>query len=74
MHESQGHKFCGCIKKVRRTIKATRGTKHQAAIAVCVKSVLHRRNRTIKKFTCKNGKPNVQTQSLRAVKPRAKRG
>jgi hypothetical protein len=68
MKESQGERFCGCIKKVRRTVKATRGTKEQAAIAICVKSVLQTRKRTLKKFTCKNGKPNVQTQSPSEVK------
>lgn len=68
MKESQGHKFCACIKKVRKTVKATRGTKEQAAIAICVKSVLQTRKRTLKKFTCKNGKPNVQTQSPSEVK------
>ena len=64
MKESQSRKFCACIKKVRRTIKPTRGSKEGVAIAICVKSVLQRRNRTIKRFTCKNGKPRVQTQAM----------
>lgn len=46
-------KFCKCIKAVRKTIKARKGsTQEQAAIAVCVKTMLHRRGRTIKKFKC----------------------
>jgi hypothetical protein len=57
-------KFCGCIKSVRKTIKARKGsTKEQGAIAVCVKSVLQTRRRTLKKFRCgKNG--YLRTQAL----------
>ncbi len=63
MRESQSEKFCKCIKKVRRTIKPRRGSnKESAAIAICTKSVLQTRGRTLRRFTCKNGKPNVQTQ------------
>jgi hypothetical protein len=51
---SQKAKFCRCIKDVRKTIRPRKGsTAEQAAIGVCVKSVLHRRGRTIKKFSCK---------------------
>ncbi len=49
----QAAKFCRCIKAVKKTLKARKGsTKEQGAIAVCVKSVLHSRGRTIKKFRC----------------------
>ena len=48
--------FCKCIKSVRRSIKAKRGTKEQAAIAVCVKSVLGSRGMTLRKFNCKKKK------------------
>ena len=45
--------FCRCIKSVRRTIKARKGsTKEQGAIAVCVKSVLGSRGKTLRKFQC----------------------
>jgi hypothetical protein len=45
--------FCRCIKSVRKTIKARKGsTKEQGAIAVCVKSVLKTRGKTLKKFRC----------------------
>lgn len=49
----QATKFCRCIKGVRKTLKARKGsTKEQGAIAVCVKSVLQTRGRTLKKFKC----------------------
>jgi hypothetical protein len=51
---SQKAKFCRCIKQVRKTIRPRKGsTAEQAAIGVCVRSVLHRRGRTVKKFSCK---------------------
>ena len=56
-------KFCGCIKKVRNTIKVRKGTKEEAAIAVCTKSVLQTKGKTLKKFTCRNGK--LITQKMR---------
>ncbi len=50
---SQKAKFCRCIKTVRKTIRPRKGSNAEsAAIGVCVKSVLHRRGRTLKKFTC----------------------
>ena len=49
-------KFCKCIKKVRRTFKPRKGTKEQAAIAICTKSVLQTKGKTLKKFSCRNGK------------------
>lgn len=61
---SQAKKFCGCIKSVRRTLKKRVGsTKERGAIAVCVKSVLQTRGRTIKKFNC-GRKPRLTTQKL----------
>lgn len=58
----QAAKFCKCIKSVRKTIKARRGsTKEKAAIAVCVKSVLQKRGRTLKRFKC-GRKARVVTQ------------
>jgi hypothetical protein len=50
---SQTARFCRCIKSVRKTIRPRKGsTKESAAIGVCVKSVLHRRGKTLKKFKC----------------------
>ena len=50
--------------------KGTNG-KEQAAIAICVKSVLQSRGRTLKKFKCrgtrsKKAKPSLVTQALKA--------
>ena len=49
--------FCSCIKKVRAYIKPLKGsTPEQAAIAVCTKSVLQTKGKTLRKFKCRNGK------------------
>jgi hypothetical protein len=49
----QSAKFCRCIKSVRKTVKARRGsTKEKGAIAICVKSMLHTKGRTLKRFSC----------------------
>jgi hypothetical protein len=48
--------FCDCIKKVRRYIKPTKGTKESASIGICVKSVLQSKGKTLRKFKCRNGK------------------
>lgn len=59
--------FCHCIKKVRKTVKA-RGksqsfkAREQAAIAICTKSVLQTRKRTLRKFKC-GKRPFLQTQT-----------
>lgn len=72
------NRFCGCVKSVRKTVKVRRGAssrngasstygKEQAAIAICVKSVLQSKGRTLKKFKCrKTGKkgPMLKTQAL----------
>lgn len=48
---SYTRKFNRCVKKVRKTIKARKGsTKESAAIGVCTKSVLFPRGRTIKRY------------------------
>ena len=44
---SQTNRFCKCIKKVRKTFRNEKGP-----IAVCVKSVLWTRGRTLKRFKC----------------------
>jgi hypothetical protein len=64
--------FCRCIKKVRKTIKLrpgqakTSAQKEAAAIAVCVKSVLQTRGKTLKRFRCGDSRkaPFLQTQKL----------
>jgi hypothetical protein len=56
MRKSLSKTYCNCIKKVRRTIKPRKSTntKEQSAIAICTKSVLQTRGRTLKRFACKN--------------------
>ena len=62
------NKFCNCIKSVRKTVKL-RGkdksarAKEQAAIGICVNSVLRRKGKTLKKFTCLK-RASLQTQRL----------
>jgi hypothetical protein len=48
--------FCDCIKQVRRYVKPIKGTKEQAAIAICTKSVIQTKGKTLRKFKCRNGK------------------
>ena len=56
--------FCSCIKKVRKSLKnVRRKDKEGRAIAICVKSVLQSRGRTLKKFKCRNG-PVLKTQKI----------
>lgn len=62
--ESLSRKFCRCIKKVRKTFKKPRGTREGAAIAVCTKSVLQTKGKTLRKFTCLGKRPRVFTQKL----------
>jgi hypothetical protein len=64
---SLSSKFCRCVKKVSKTIKLRKGqkktasAKESAAIAICTKSILQTRGRTLKKFSCKKG-AKLQTQ------------
>jgi hypothetical protein len=56
--------FCSCIKKVRKSLKNVhRKDKEGRAIAICVKSVLQTRGRTLKKFKCRNG-AMLKTQKM----------
>ena len=46
-----GNKFNRCVKSVRSTVRARKGSnKESAAIAICVKSVLHTRGKTMKRY------------------------
>lgn len=66
---SQASRFCRCIKSVRKTVKLRRGAgkgaaaREGAAIAICTKSMLQTRGRTLRKFSCKKGGPKLQTQA-----------
>jgi hypothetical protein len=66
-------RFCHCIKSVRKTVRVRPGPhsirrterqqKEQAAIGICVRSVLQTRGKTLKKFRC-GTKPSLQTQPI----------
>ena len=44
-------KFNRCVKSVRKTVKARKGSnKESAAIAICTTTILHPRKRTIKRY------------------------
>jgi hypothetical protein len=63
---SLSKKFCGCVKKVRKSVHVSRkGNKESAAIAICTRSVLQTRGKTLRKFSCKKG-AKIQTQKLKA--------
>ena len=62
-------KFCSCIKKVKRTLKSVnRKDKEPRAIAICVKSVLHTRGKTLKRFTCRK-KKMLEIQEMKVKNP-----
>jgi len=67
--------LCRCIKHVRKTVKVRKGQnksakgREQAAIGICVKSVLQTKGKTIKRFQCLP-KPVLQTQPLRQTRLR----
>jgi hypothetical protein len=47
----RNYKFDRCVKTVRKTVKARKGSnKESAAIAICVTSVLHPKGRTLKRY------------------------
>jgi hypothetical protein len=78
MREKQATRFCKCIKEVRKTVKLrpgqpkTNDAKERAAIAICVRSVLQTRGRTLKKFKCR-GKASLTTQGPIRSKTRKNR-
>jgi hypothetical protein len=68
--------LCSCIKQVRRTVKLRKGSvrgsvgKEQAAIGICVKSVLQTRGKTLRKFKCTGKKgPVLETQPRISEQP-----
>ena len=62
----QSERFCRCIKSVKKTVKLREGhgddAREKAAIAICVKSILQTKGRTLKKFSCRKG-AKLQTQT-----------
>lgn len=48
---SQTKRFGSCVKAVRKTVKARKGSSQEsAAIAICTTTLLHPRGRTIKRY------------------------
>ena len=65
----QDDRFCRCIKSVRKTVKLRAGqrgkdARERAAIAICVKSVLQSKGRTLKKFKCRSKGKYLKTQPI----------
>jgi hypothetical protein len=61
---SVSSKFDRCVKSVRKTVKARKGSnKESAAIGICTKSVLQTRGRTLKRYR----KGRLTTQKLRVL-------
>lgn len=51
VRRSQTKRFNSCVKAVRKSVKARKGSsKESAAIAICTKTILHPRGRTIKRY------------------------
>jgi hypothetical protein len=49
--KSQAKRFGSCVKSVRKTVKARKGsTAESAAIAICTTTLLHPRGRTLKRY------------------------
>lgn len=64
MAKTLGHKFCRCIKHVRKSVRLRKGlpkNKESAAIAICTKSLLHPCGLTLKRVRCKP-RPSLKTQ------------
>lgn len=70
-HRTQAERFCSCVKQVRKTVKLRKGSgrgaaaKEGAAIAICTKSLLQRKGRTLRRVRCKpsKGGPRLETQA-----------
>lgn len=70
-------KFDRCVKSVKKTVRARKGSnKESAAIAICTKSVLQKRGRTLKRYSRKRlitqkklrgGDVNVAKQVIAAL-------
>jgi hypothetical protein len=61
---SVSSKFDKCVKTVRKTVKARKGSnKESAAIGICTKSVLQTRGRTMKRYR----KGRLTTQKLKVL-------
>jgi ribosomal protein L21E len=73
--KTQAEEFCSCIKKVKKSLRNQNrknriivknkklNNYEKGGIAICVKSVLQSKGRTLKKFHCKKT-PMLKTQKL----------
>jgi len=59
-HDTLTRKFERCVQAVKRTVKAK--DKQSAAVAICTKTILFPRGRTIKRFASVKGKMRLVTQ------------
>lgn len=58
-------KFERCVQSVKKTVKAK--DRHSAAVAICTKTILFPRGRTIKRFASVKGKMRLVTQKKRRM-------
>ena len=67
---TQKDRFCKCVKAVRRTLKFNKKyakSPEGAAIAICTKTILFPKGRTLKKVTC-GKKGRLITQKRKSIK------
>lgn len=71
MKKSLAKEFCSCIKKVKKSLRNQNkkngiyknlNNYEQGGIAICVKSMLQSKGKTLKKFHCKKT-PMLKTQT-----------
>jgi len=66
-------KLCHCINSVKKTVMPRgKQTKESAAIGICVASVLQRRGRTLKKFSCKRQKLSTRKKKTLSTTKKSK--
>lgn len=58
--DTLSQKFERCVQAVKKTVNAK--DKQSAAIAICTKTILHKRGRTLKRFSSVKGRPRLVTQ------------
>jgi hypothetical protein len=66
---NQKDKFCTCVKAVRRTVKLNKkykSSREGAAIAICTRTMLFPKGRTLKRLKC-GKKGRLLTQKRKRV-------
>ena len=70
MKKSLAKEFCSCIKKVKKSLRNQNKNKknmneyEKGGIAICVKSMLQSKGKTLKKFQCSKH-PMLKIQKLK---------